>query len=177
MGSTFSIKNNCIQFLHPFTLLFKEPNINIEYGKTKQSHTFSLLIYIFIFIYSIATVIYIMLSDKTSVEVCLSTFCLSVTFIGLIIYGTVVKQCKWIVIQNVRNVELFLLCIVYVIFSLLNKIICWHIKKKLETQKNQTFFEFLFIDIEIVSKLIWALSADNEFIFLFCSNILFHFHQ
>ena len=116
-----------------------------------------------------------MLSDKTSVEVCLSTFCLSVTFIGLIIYGTVVKQCKWIVIQNVRNVELFLLCIVYVIFSLLNKIICWHIKKKLETQKNQPFFEFLFIDIEIVSKLIWALSADNEFIFLFCSNILsFH---
>lgn len=172
MGSVWSTKNTHLAIFHPFTLLFKESNMNYEYDKTKNDHKNSLILYFTIFFYSLFILIFLLVTAKSTFELIIGMTCFIICLIGLFLFFISLCKFKCIRIKNVRFFQLILLTVIYVVFTFLNRVLCNHLKEKKNTNKDKFFFEIIFIDVEIVFKFFWSLMDVNEFIFLFVGNFL-----
>lgn len=170
MGSVWSTKNKHLKIFHPFTLLFKESNMNYEYDKTKKTQKSSLILYFSILFYSLFILIFFLVTTENTFEIIVGTTCFVICLIGLFLFFISFCKFRCIKIKNVRFFQLILLTVVYVVFTFLNRVLCNNLKRGKSTSKDKFFFEIIFIDIEIIFKFLWALLDVNEFIFLFFGN-------
>ena len=173
MGFLFLQKNNStVTLLSTYTLLFNEPNINVEYNKTKRSKIFPIVICSIILVYAFACFIGIIAKKNNSSELILVTFSFILALVASILFILLKYKKNIFNIKNSRTFELFLLTVMYVIIFLLDRIMCYHHKGNKKEGEKRYFIEILFFDIDVITKFLWILLDINEFIFIAIGNLI-----
>ena len=169
MGTIF-YNNIPLSTINPYTLLFHEHSLNIQFNSTPQFKTFPIMLFSFIFLYALTTFIYIILTSHNYSEGILITTTVIISLLCLIVSLCIKFKKNCFTIKNERSVELLLLTVIFILFTLINQILCAHLKHF--TNNYNSLIETIFVNLEIICKCLWTVLNVNEFVYVFFGTVI-----